>query len=246
MNLAQMRIALKSILTAGGGANTVIKADAYWSDKELNTYLNMAQNEVYKIIRRARSDYFTRVVRTTDPPFLVRGVLFDPSSLKWVPGQGSYNLPPDFVRLKLITDLNGYPVRFTHADLARNEMKIIMNTPAGGGNGEYLYDILGVRTLIIRPIPQEARDFEFVYEHLLPPLRDYTRGTVTATDGNTTVTFSDDAKIQQFIQAGDELIIGTLQEQATPDVDYQYPIVRSVDSPSQVTLESAYYEKENV
>ena len=95
MNLAQMRTMLRSILTAGGGANQGIGTDDFWADKELNTYLNMAQSELYKIIRRARSDYFSRVVRTTDPPFLVRGVLFDPSTLRWQAGQGNYTLPPD-------------------------------------------------------------------------------------------------------------------------------------------------------
>lgn len=245
MNLAQMRTMLRSILTAGGGANQGIGTDDFWADKELNTYLNMAQSELYKIIRRARSDYFSRVVRTTDPPFLVRGVLFDPSTLRWQAGQGNYTLPPDFVRMKLITDLSGDPVRVSHADIARNEFKIIMNQRSGQMGGEYLYDILGIKTLLIRPIPDGQRDFEFVYEYMLPPLRDYKQGTVTYTESNTTMVFSDDAKIQSYLVAGDEIIPGKdTDNQNVPAVDYQYPVIRSIDSPNQVTLESPYILKE--
>ncbi len=241
MNLAQMRVMLKSILTAGGGANPGIGADDFWTDKELNTYLNMAQQEVYKIIRRARSDYFTRIVRTTDPPFLVRGVLFDPASLRWQPGQGNYVLPPDFVRMKLITDLSNTPCRVVHADLARSEFKIIMNTQSNAMGGEYLYDILGVRTMLVRPLPIDTRDFEFVYEYVLNPLRDHTVGTVTVTENNTTFYFSDDAKIRTNLLPGDEIIPGTsAANQSIPLVDVQYPIIRSIDSNNQVTLESAY------
>jgi len=245
MNLAQMRTMLRSILTAGGGANQGIGTDDFWADKELNTYLNMAQLELYKIIRRARSDYFTRIVRTTDAPFLVRGVLFDPSSLRWQAGQGNYTLPPDFVRMKLITDLSGDPCRVTHGDIARNEFKIIMNQRSGQMGGEYLYDILGVKTLLIRPIPDGERDFEFIYEYSLPPLRDYKQGAVTYTENNTTMSFSDDAKIQNYLVAGDEIIPGVdADNQSVPVVDHQYPVIRSIDSPNQVTLESPYILKE--
>lgn len=245
MNLAQMRVMLRSILTAGGGANTGIGSDDFWTDKELNTYLNMAQQEVYKIIRRARSDYFTRIVRTTDPPFLVRGVLFDPASLRWQAGQGNYVLPPDFVRMKLITDLSGDPCRVIHADLARSEFKIIMNTQSNRIGGEYLYDILGVRTMLVRPIPTDVKDFEFVYEYMLNPLRDYIKGTVTIIEGNTTFSFSDDAKIQTNLVVGDEIIPGTTSDnQSIPLVDVQYPIIRSIDSNNQVTLESPYVPQE--
>ena len=241
MNLAQMRTMLRSILTAGGGANKTIGNDEFWSDKELNSYLNMAQGEIYKIIRRARSDYFTRVMRTTDAAFNVRGTQFTPSTLRWVPGQGNYQLPADFVRMKLITDLSSNPVTIRHADIARNEMKVLMNLGGGQSGGEYYYDIIGVRTLVVRPIPQDERDFEFIYEHTLPSLRDYTIGSATVTDGISTVAFSYDAKIATHLVVGDELIIGKDgQTQAIPDVDYQYPIIKSIDSISQVTLESPF------
>ena len=111
--------------------------------------------------------------------------------------------------------------------------------------GEYLYDILGIKTLLIRPIPDGQRDFEFVYEYMLPSLRDYKQGTVTYTENNTTMVFSDDAKIQSYLVAGDEIIPGKdTDNQNVPAVDYQYPVIRSIDSPNQVTLESPYILKE--
>ena len=79
MNLAQLRVQLRDVLTAGGGTNLATGSDDFWGDSELNTYLNMAQQELYKVIRRARSDYFTRIIRSTDASLVIRGdMIFEP------------------------------------------------------------------------------------------------------------------------------------------------------------------------
>lgn len=241
MNLAQMRTQLRELLTAGGGRNTAVGEDDFWSEYEYVSYLNMAQQELYKIIRRARSDYFTRILRSTDAALVIRGQRFTPSSLQWVQGQGNYQLPPDFVRMKLITDLSEDRIRLVGSDIARNEFKVLMNLNGGNTAREFLYDILGVRTLIIRPVPDVVRDFEFIYEKALDPLRIWSTGTVSVTHGSTTATFSTSADIQNRLVVGDELIVGTgASTQTMPDPDEVYPVIQSIDSDTQATLAAPY------
>lgn len=241
MNLAQLRTQLRDIITAGGGTNVNTGSDDFWSDSELNTYINMAQQELYKIIRRARSDYFMRVLKSTDSSLVIMGQLFDPSTLRWVAGTGTYIMPPDFVRMRMITDLATDQVRLVGSDIAKNQFRIIMNSSSSQGVQEYLYDILGVRSLIIRPVPQEVKDFEFIYEKALAPLRDWSTGSISLTNNSSIATFSASANIQNQLNVGDEIIAGIdAANHTTPEPDAHYPVVRSIDSATQVTLARVY------
>lgn len=240
MNLAQIRTAVRDIISAGAGMNTDIAPDVFWSNAEIDSYINMGQEELYKAIRRARSDYFTRILRSTDAPLLILGQLFDPSTLRWVADQGNYTLPPDFVRMKLMTDLSSERVRFMASDIAKNEFKVLMNQEGGSTAREYLYDILGIRTLMFRPRPAEVRDLEYIYEKRLVRLRDRTVGTVSVLNGNTTATFSVSTDIQNRVVVGSELIIGTSSLLPTADPTDTYPVIKSINSATQVTLEATY------
>lgn len=240
MNLAQIRSAVRDILSAGGGINTVLTNDTFWANGEIDTYINVAQDELYKVIRRARSDYFTRILRTTDSILLILGQTFDPSTLRWVSGVGNYTLPPDFVRMKLMTDLSSDRIRIIASDIAKNEFKVLMNADGGSTAREYLYDILGVRTLIIRPICQEVRDIEFIYEKRLTRMKDWSTGDVSVTQGNSTATFSASADIQNRLVVGSELIVGTASVAPIADPTETYPVIKSIDSATQATLESTY------
>jgi hypothetical protein len=243
MNFAQMKVLLRDIITAGGGQNTALTTDDFWSNSELGSYINAGRQQVYQIIRRARSDYFTRIMRTTDPPLLIRGQTYDPSSLRWVANQGNYTLPPDFVRMKMITDLTADNVRLIGSDIAKNSFRVLMNQSGGNTAREFLYDILGIRTIIFRPIPIDARDFEFIYEKNLEIMRDWNTGTVSLTLNSNTATFSAGADIQNRLVVGDELIVGSgPTTQVIPDPNIAYPVIKSIDSSTQVTLESIWLD----
>ena len=243
MNLAQIRTCLRDLLTAGGGQNTAVTTDTFWSESELNTYINMAQGEIYKIIRRARSDYFTRILRSTDSPLVIRGQMFDPATLTWVPNQGNYTLPPDFVRVKIITDLSADRLRLIGSDIAKNSFRVLMTESGGNTAREYLSDILGVRTIIYRPLPTEARTFEFIYEKMLDLMRDWATGSVSMVQGNNTATFSASADLLNRVIVGDELLVGTAAAtQVIPDPNVSYPVIKSIDSATQVTLQNVYLD----
>lgn len=240
MNLAQIRSAVRDILSAGGGSNAVVSIDSFWADAEINQYINFAQDELFKVIRRARADYFTRIIRTTDVPLMIAGHLFDPATLRWVAGTGNYVLPPDFTRIKLITDLSDDPVRIVASDIARAAFKGVMQSTGGGVAREYLYDVLGIRNLILRPVPQEVRDLEFIYEKRLPRLRDWSNGTCSVINGNNTATFSVTTNLLDRVVVGSELLVATGSVLPTPDPTEVYPVIKSIDSNTQVTLESVY------
>jgi hypothetical protein len=243
MNLAQMRVAARDILTAGSGRNTTVNPDTFWSDDELNYYINKCQRDVFNYVRRARADYFTRILRTTDPALVILGQSFSPSSLAWSAGTGNYQLPPDFVRMKLITDLSEDKIHIRAGDISSNAFRLLMNQNAGNTAREYLYDILGVRTLVLRPIPQEIRNLEFVYEKLLPKLRDWTTGTVTINSGSTQAVFSSSADISNRLVVGDELIVGTTSAVPTlPDPNVDYPVIKSIDDAVTVTLAGPFLD----
>jgi hypothetical protein len=142
--------------------------------------------------------------------------------------------------MKLMTDLSSERVRFMASDIAKNEFKVLMNQEGGSTAREYLYDILGVRTLIFRPRPAEVRDIEFIYEKRLVRMRDWNTGTVTVVNGNTTVTFSSSADILNRIVPGEELVVGTVDNLPTADPTETYPVIKSVDSTTQATLHAPY------
>lgn len=241
MNLASMRSAVRGILTAGGGINTNINSDTFWVDKEIDYYINNAIKQVYRAIKRAQVDYFTRILRTTDSALLLMGRTFTPSTLALVSGTGNYTLPPDFVAMKLITDLSSDPLRFSACDITTERFRVSMNENAIANSRELYYDIIGLKTLVIRPIPVDSRDLEFIYQKALPSLTEYSTGDVTvATNGGNTVTFSGTA-LSNFVAAGDEIIIGSSASVApTPDPSIDYPVIRTVVSATEITLDAPY------
>lgn len=246
MNLAQMLIACRNLLMAGSASNANIVNDPFWNDTQLQQFLNQAQRKLWLAIRRAHQDYFTRTLRTTESALTILGQTFTPSSLRWSANTRSYTLPPDFVRMVQMTDLDADTganrIRVVFDDVRTPTMRGLMNEDGGADQtGDYYGDILNGRTLIVRPIPGLTRDWEFIYERRLPPLRNRTTGTATVSNGGTTVTFSSSALANRFIEAGDELIFSTSATAPTADPSLVYPVIESVDSATQVTLEGPFY-----
>lgn len=243
MNLAQMRILVRDALIAGfADSNTTgtIGSDFYYTDNIINAYLNEAQNVIYQIIRRAKSDYFCRIMNTTDAATIIRQRNFDPATLKMQSGVGSYTLPPDFMRMKLITDqrTDAPKARFRASNITDSDFRTVYGDTTSSRVSPYLFDIIGMRSLIIRPIPVETFDVEYVYEKQLDPLSDYSVGSATINRGQSVITFA--GVDWNFFQIGDEIILGA--SAAVPnsiDTTAIYPVVLSIDSPNnQLTLSS--------
>ena len=234
MNLSQMRILVRDALIAGFSDNNSlgpIGPDFYYQDNIINAYLNEAQNVIYQIIRRAKSDYFSRIMATTDPALVIRQKTFTPSTLKMQSGVGSYTLPPDFMRMKLITDqrLDAPKARFRFSDVTSSDFRTVYGDTTSSRISPYLVDIIGMRTMLIRPIPTENFDVEYIYEKQLDPLSDYSVGAASIDRGQSVITFS--GVDWSFFQVGDEIILGaSVAVPNTIDTTALYPVVASIDS----------------
>ena len=95
---------------------------------------------------------------------------------------------------------------------------------------------------IVWPIPAENRDIQYIYEKRLPRLRDWSTGTVSVVNGNNTATFSSTADIQNRLVVGSELVVGTATAAPTADPTETYPVIKSIDSATQVTLQAPYLD----
>ena len=241
MNLAQMRILVRDALVAGFADNNQvgpIGPDFYYQDNIINAYLNEAQNVIYQVIRRAKSDYFARIMASTDSALIIRQRTFTPSTLKMQSGVGSYTLPTDFMRMKLITDqrIDAPKARFRFSDITSSDFRTVYGDTTSSRISPYLVDIIGMRTMIIRPIPIETFDVEYIYEKQLDPLNDYSVGAATINRGQSVITFA--GVDWNFFQVGDEIILGaSVVVPNTIDVTAIYPTVLSIDSgANQLTL----------
>ena len=241
MNLAQLRVAVRDKLSAGGGTSDALDADDFWKDSEVNYYLNEAQNKLYHAILRAKSDYFTRIITSSDANLTILGRTYDPSSLAMVQDQGEYTLPPDFVRGVGFYDARAdETVWFRWSDIKRSEFKRLYqqgNIP-GVNYGTLLLDVINARTLVVRPKPNENFDTTLLYVRRLGPLNDYTTGTVAVTNGSTTATFTS-ADVANNFQVGDELLVGTASTAPSPDPNTVYPVIAAISDPT-VTLDGPY------
>lgn len=245
MNLAQIRTMVKDMLHSSG-QNTAVPEDTFWTDGEINAFINAGQRELQKHIKLANSEYFDRIMSSADSAFVTHGRSYDPGSLTWVADTSEYTLPPDLVRLKLIWDnASSDRVRLRHIDLRKEDFVLTFGEDAGTGGREFWYTIVAARTLIIRPIPQEVRNFTLIYERTLPPLRDFSSGNVTVNHDATAVTLASATGISDIMPAGSELIVAASGTAVpTPNPSLQYPKISSFTSDTALTLDAPYLDED--
>ena len=242
MNLVQLRTTVRESLHAGKDTTNYVPEDLFWTDGHINYLLNEAYKHIQKLIRRSTKDYFSRFVKSTDSVFTALNQRFTPSTLKITAGVGSYRLPPDFVRMVLIRDLRtDKQARFRFVRANTEEFRQVYNEVFPPSDGSFLCDILGGRTLLVRPLPSEDFDIEIVYDHLMDPLSDYATGTITVAKGTDVVTFVG-ADLARFVAENELLLsvpIGDVGGRV--DLGANYSVIASINIPSnQVTLAAPY------
>lgn len=219
--LAQLVASVRDNLAAGGAGNTVYLKDEFWSDNEVIRYINNAYLELWRIAKNLRSDLFTEIIASTDGTVNIGGENYDPSVLQLAQDVVYYTLPPDLSEIKAIqvitSEQEGTVFRFK--DRATEEFKTALRRNASTGSGEFIYDIIGRRTLIIAPKPQEALDIEITYNRRLKRLLNTTDDSVSITNGASEITNLGGASVlhgQQFVGGG--VVI---------DVNEIYPVIIS-------------------
>jgi hypothetical protein len=132
-----------------------------WNDPELLQAANEGKNELVKIIRQAREDYF--VTTTT-------GTITTASS----PNPSVITLPADFAELKQIevTTSGREDIRFTHLDRANPQFQDALVNGQGfaGGVGQFYYDIMGLDRMELAPGADEALGYLIYYVKTIPDM----------------------------------------------------------------------------
>lgn len=82
-------------------------ATNFWTNTELVKWLNRGFQEVYQTIRETHENWFLRTIASTDDPFPILGVQYDPSTMTLDSGMTEIPLPPDFVELRSFITKDG-------------------------------------------------------------------------------------------------------------------------------------------
>src|SRR5881409_1068320 len=76
---------------------------SFWSNAQLNRFINRAKDRVWTEVRKLKEDYFLVTRTSTDGNIVIFGNLYDTASFQISnAGTLSYMLPPDHAEMKLI------------------------------------------------------------------------------------------------------------------------------------------------
>lgn len=145
---------------------------SFWSNAQLNRYINRAKDRVWNRVKALNEDYFTITRASTDGSLTILGETYAASSFQIVSGTRDYTLPPDFSEMKLIevTTDNYEDVRFVHRDMAHPEMRALLEITDDQTPSYFVFDIIGERTLRIAPTSNTTLDLNITYVQILPEL----------------------------------------------------------------------------
>jgi len=146
---------------------------SFWTDAQLNRYINKSKDRVWSRIRELKDDYFDVVRSSTDGALTILGESYNASSFKIVAGTTDYTLPPDFVEMRLIEVItSGYEwVRFTFKrmnDRAFRDWRAITDnmTP-----DEFLFTLFKEPpAMSVVPKSDTALDLRITYVQVIPDL----------------------------------------------------------------------------
>ena len=137
---------------------------SFWTNAQLNTYINQAKDRVWSRVRSLNDDMFLVERSSTDGSVTILGETYATSSFAIIVGTSTtgwnYTLPPDFAEMRLIEVItsNYETVRFVHADLTSAGMRGAMEVTDNQTPDMFYFDIVGERTMRIAPKSSTALD----------------------------------------------------------------------------------------
>lgn len=195
----------------------------------IRSFVNDANTEAEKLIRRVRADYFTRVMNsaTDTTAEKICGITYTPStSLALAASTARYTLPPDFLSIKSIRCVTaGYEaIPFVHKDIASDDFQTQLKrsaTDLGQLESGIYYDIIGERTMMIAPLLDSAANIELIYVAKPKRLHYYSTSTVTIADTTTLATGAASVWLtgSPFDSAYLDMMVGTSAAAAVPVAD---------------------------
>lgn len=163
--LAQMRTAVRTNLDES--------SPSFWSNVQLNGFINQGKDRVWTEVRKLKEDYFLVQRTSLDGSVTILGASYDTSNFRISnAGTLTYSLPPDHAEMKLIECItSGYEyVRFDHCDMANSAFRSARANPVQYTPEAFLFDIVGERTLILAQRSDTTLDLRLSYIRILPDL----------------------------------------------------------------------------
>lgn len=141
----------------------------FWTNAQLNRYINRAKDRVWSRIRSLNEDYFMVRRTSLDGSVTILGETYATTSFQIVATTVLYTLPPDFSEMKLIVvTTDGYEdVRFEYKDLTHPEMRAALEITDDQTPATFFFDIVGERTMRIAPPSNTTLDIEINYVQAL-------------------------------------------------------------------------------
>ncbi len=216
-------------------------ASSLWSDEEVIDAANTAMDRAARLIRLADSNILTKSMKSTDAAVDMISEVYSPASISLVSGTIDYTLPTDFVRTEsIVPTTNGYDgIKFypatlnqkgwiDQAGLTASDLSTI-----AGSEQIFYYNIIGARTLRIRPILTESFDIELTYQYRPARLQNYSTGTIRLTSGSSTLHGVGVSWLTSGIRDPADLITTSV---SAVSLSTTYPRILSVTAETDATL----------
>jgi hypothetical protein len=146
---------------------------SFWSDAQLNRFINRAKDRVWTEVRKLKEDYFLITRSSTDGSIVIFGNLYDCASFQIsAAGTLSYTLPPDLASIKLIECItsNYEYVTFEYRDMAHPDFKSARKMTSQFTPEIFLFDVVGERTLMLAQKSDTALDLRISYIPIVPDM----------------------------------------------------------------------------
>lgn len=139
---------------------------AFWTNAQLNRYINRAKDRVWVEVRKLKADYFVANRASTDGTVTILGESYDTASFQ-IPVGATFTrtLPHDFAEMKRIevitTDFED--VQFYHEDYTSPRFRALRAITDDLSPDAFLFDIVAERTLVYAPRSDTALDLRIWY-----------------------------------------------------------------------------------
>lgn len=262
MNLIQLirkaRLSADAILPTG-------QVSGLWGDDEMADLVTEANEELNLRFSLVHKKWGLQTVTQADAAFTRDGEIYTPSTALKVSPQTDVGgnpiatritLPPDFGEMVRVTCVSDRTVRFMPAPMewahwtdmeqgafSQVGTNVLSTSPLGM---TFYYDIIGNRTMILIPPVIQTYNIAIDYIPMKRPLYYTVAGTVTLTQGLTTITgaatvFQSAGMFSEASSQACEIIVG-VNSVTDPAIalSTDYPRVATILSDTSATLVSAY------
>ncbi len=150
---------------------------SFWSNAQLNRFINRAKDRVWTEVRKLKEDYYLLSRSSTDGSIVIFGNTYDCASFQISnSGTQTYQLPPDFAEMKLIECItpNYEYVRFEARDMSHPDFRSARQMTTMFTAEIFLFDITGERTLQLAQRSDTTLDLRLSYVPIIPDMADDT------------------------------------------------------------------------